>query len=85
LNGLSASSAENAENALIFGAGPIGLLLGVGMKVAGIADISFVDLEPARLEFAESFGFKPISGRRGRDCQLHCERGHWTFFWSLSF
>ena len=71
LNGLSASSAENAENALIFGAGPIGLLLGVGMKVAGIADISFVDLEPARLEFAESFGFKPIAANSSELSGLH--------------
>ena len=61
LNGLEAARAERATNALIFGAGPIGLLLAIGMKVAGVRDIALVDLDESRLAFAESFGFGAVA------------------------
>lgn len=61
LNGLDASRAKEADTALIFGGGPIGLLLAIGMQVRGVREISIVDINESRLELAESFGFKPVA------------------------
>jgi 2-desacetyl-2-hydroxyethyl bacteriochlorophyllide A dehydrogenase len=61
LNGLDASRAAEADNALIFGGGPIGLLLAIGMQVRGVKEISIVDINESRLEIAESFGFNPVA------------------------
>ncbi len=58
LNGLDAAQVERAENALIFGAGPIGLLLAIAMRQAGVTEVMMVDIEQSRLDFAESLGFK---------------------------
>lgn len=60
LNGLDAARAVIAQNALIFGAGPIGLLLAIGMHVQNVEDIYVVDLNQGRLDFARSMGFNPI-------------------------
>lgn len=60
LNGLTAARAEVAENALIFGAGPMGLLMAIALRGRGISDIAFVDLDKARVELADSFGFRAI-------------------------
>ena len=61
LNGLGAVQASRAENALIFGAGPIGLLLGVGLNVSGVSEVTVVEVDEARVEFAEEFGFRAIN------------------------
>lgn len=61
LNGLGAAQASRAENALVFGAGPIGLLLGVGLKISGVSDVTFVEVDEDRVEFAEEFGFHAIN------------------------
>lgn len=61
LNGLDASRAKEAENALVFGGGPIGLLLAVGMQVLGVNEISIVDINESRLAIVEDFGFTPIA------------------------
>jgi 2-desacetyl-2-hydroxyethyl bacteriochlorophyllide A dehydrogenase len=61
MNGLEAGQAHRATNALVFGAGPIGLLMAIGMRVAGVQDISLVDINESRLAFAESFGFRGIA------------------------
>ena len=61
LNGLGAAQASRAENALIFGAGPIGLLLGVGLNFKGVSDVTFVEVDEARVQFAKEFGFDAIN------------------------
>ncbi|WP_187430289.1 D-altritol 5-dehydrogenase [Roseobacter fucihabitans] len=66
LNGLDAGQAQRAQNALIFGAGPIGLLMAIGMQVSGVKDITLVDIDATRLSLAESFGFKPIASGSGQ-------------------
>ena len=63
LNGLDAAQADRAENALILGAGPIGLLLAIGMRVSGVKDISLVDIDEGRLRLAESFGFGAVASQ----------------------
>lgn len=71
LNGLDAGQAGRAGNALVFGAGPIGLLMAIGMRVAGVQDISLVDIDDARLELAESFGFQGVASQSAELSALH--------------
>lgn len=61
MNGLAAGQAQRATNALVFGAGPIGLLMAIGMRLAGVKDVSLVDIDESRLVLAESFGFKGVA------------------------
>jgi threonine dehydrogenase-like Zn-dependent dehydrogenase len=62
LNGLDAAYRPGAENALIFGAGPMGMLMAIALKQRGVARIMLVDVDESRLALAESFGFEPIPG-----------------------
>lgn len=72
MNGLDAGQAHRAQNALVFGAGPIGLLMAIGMRLAGVRNVSLVDIDESRLVFAESFGFKGIaSGSDGLNAMRH--------------
>jgi len=61
LNGVDAVHAPWMEEALIFGAGPMGLLMGLALKAAGVARVAFVDLAESRLDLAASFGFEAVA------------------------
>ncbi|SMY09196.1 alcohol dehydrogenase catalytic domain-containing protein [Flavimaricola marinus] len=63
LNGLDAGQVHRARSGLIFGAGPIGLLMAIGMRVSGVDDIALVDLDEGRLALAESFGFRGVAAQ----------------------
>ncbi|MHA6323632.1 alcohol dehydrogenase catalytic domain-containing protein [Roseivivax sp. CAU 1753] len=63
LNGLDAAQVARARSGLIFGAGPIGLLMAIGMRVSGVDDIALVDIDAGRLELAESFGFRGVASQ----------------------
>lgn len=56
LNGLGEIETNALENAVIFGAGPIGMLMGLSLRAQGVKDITMVDLDESRLTLAESFG-----------------------------
>jgi threonine dehydrogenase-like Zn-dependent dehydrogenase len=60
LNGLSTLQGRQCATALVFGGGPIGLLMALALKWKGAADIAIVDLSPERLNLARSFGFQGI-------------------------
>jgi len=61
LNGLDAVHEDWMEDALIFGAGPMGLLMGLALKSQGVERVAFVDIAEDRLELAESFGFEAVA------------------------
>lgn len=61
LNGIDAVYDVDMENALIFGAGPMGLLMAIALRTRGLAEITLVDIDDTRLELAESFGFNGIA------------------------
>ena len=72
LNGVDAVYAPWMENTLIFGAGPMGLLMGLALKTEGIKDVTFVDIAESRLELASSFGFHAVaSGSAELDTWRH--------------
>lgn len=64
LNGIAALNPKGHEVALVFGAGPIGLLIGMALKARGVQNITFVDVADVRLELAESFGFSAMPSAR---------------------
>lgn len=61
LNGLDAVHAGWMEEALIFGAGPMGLLMGMALKSEGVSKVTFCDISESRLELASSFGFDAVA------------------------
>ena len=65
LNGLRAADPVAEDAALIFGAGPIGLLIGMALRARGLARIAFADVDEARLALAEGFGFDAVPAGSG--------------------
>ncbi|WP_337269088.1 zinc-dependent alcohol dehydrogenase family protein [Oryzifoliimicrobium ureilyticus] len=80
LNGLhSAGLQEGAiapERALVFGAGPIGLLIALSLKARGVKEVSIADINEARLEFSADLGLTPLRSASG---DLASFRRHFDF------
>jgi len=72
LNGLSTLDGQERETAMIFGAGPIGLLMALALKWHGTNTVTMVDLSEDRLRLAESFGLLPVAA--GSDALLGMSR-----------
>jgi len=60
LNGVGMIETAGARDALVFGAGPIGLLMALALVDAGVPDVSVVDIDEGRLRNVESLGLTPI-------------------------
>lgn len=64
LNGLGAAGLktgpQGSETALVFGAGPIGLLLALSLKAQGVEKVAVADINEHRLAFSESLGLEPV-------------------------
>lgn len=54
--GIQRVNPASTDNALIVGAGPIGLLLAAALRNRGVTSIGAADLDPARLAYAQQFG-----------------------------
>jgi D-altritol 5-dehydrogenase len=65
LNGLSPMTGRTCESALVFGGGPIGLLMALALKWRGACDVTVVDLSVDRLDLARGFGFRGIAAGSG--------------------
>jgi threonine dehydrogenase-like Zn-dependent dehydrogenase len=65
LNGLGAAGLDRARarDALVFGAGPIGMLMALSMKAKGVERVTIADVNAQRLDFAEALDLEPaVSG-----------------------
>lgn len=60
LNGVEEARSDRAESAMIFGAGPMGLMMAMALRVRGVTDVALVDLDEARLALAEDLGFTAL-------------------------
>jgi threonine dehydrogenase-like Zn-dependent dehydrogenase len=60
LNGVGAVWTPAARTALIFGAGPMGVLMAMALEARGVAEVALCDVDEARLELAEGFGFAAV-------------------------
>jgi len=72
LNGLGAAGLttgpHGTENALVFGGGPIGLLLALSLKAQGVSKVAVADINEHRLAFVENLGLEPVmSGSQALD------------------
>jgi L-idonate 5-dehydrogenase len=56
LHALTRAGAVEGQRGVVFGAGPIGLLLMMAAKLAGLTEIAIVDVAAAPLAFAERLG-----------------------------
>ncbi|MCV2880167.1 alcohol dehydrogenase catalytic domain-containing protein [Sedimentimonas flavescens] len=66
LNGFSPVADRLIDRALVIGAGPMGLLLGLALKVRGVAEVIMCDTDSARLDFARSHGLEALlAGTKG--------------------
>lgn len=61
LNGIDAVFAPWMDTAVIFGAGPMGLLMGLALRTRGVSQPVFCDISEIRLELAASFGFGAVA------------------------
>jgi len=66
LNGIDAFDTDAIDNAMIFGAGPIGMLMALCLRTKGVSDVTMVDLEESRLVLAESFGLNAVAAGSDR-------------------
>jgi len=48
------------DNAVIFGAGPVGLALGIALRTWGCTNLVIIEVNPTRRGFAESLGFDTV-------------------------
>lgn len=67
LNGLGSAGLQagpkGTETALVFGAGPIGLLLALSLKAEGVVSVTVADINEGRLAFAAGLGLETaVSG-----------------------
>jgi len=67
VNGLGSADLKTGpfgtQSALVFGAGPIGLLLALSLKAAGVETVTVADINENRLAFAQELGLKAaVSG-----------------------
>lgn len=64
LNGLTSAGLEvgatGTQNALVVGAGPIGLLLALSLKARGVDLATVADINESRLQFARSLGLEAV-------------------------
>lgn len=71
LNGVDAVFDPWMESALIFGAGPMGLLMGMALRSEGIENVVFCDVSEERLELAANFDFIALASGSGELKKLH--------------
>lgn len=72
LNGLGSAGLRTGpmgtQNALVFGAGPIGLLLALSLKSEGVTSVTVADVNESRLAFAADLGLNTaVSGSQALD------------------
>jgi len=61
LNGLSPVEGKIVDRASIFGAGPMGLLMGLALKARGVDEVAMIDLDTERLALAEAHGLTGLA------------------------
>lgn len=68
LNGLGQAGTTGVERGLVFGAGPIGLLMALALREHGVDSVAVADRNETRLGLAEGLGLTPYAA--GSDALL---------------
>ncbi|MDQ1255595.1 MAG: L-iditol 2-dehydrogenase [Candidatus Hydrogenedentes bacterium] len=58
------------DTVAIFGAGPIGLLLGLWARIWGAGRVLLIDIDPAKLDFARTLGFDDLCNAAACDAPV---------------
>ncbi len=61
---LMQSDIKKGDALAVFGAGPIGLMIGMWAKTLGVANIVFADIDEGKVQFAKSLGFGAINSSK---------------------
>lgn len=64
IHALRQTGIDMGAHVAIFGAGPIGLLVGLWARAWGAGEVYLIDIDDARLEFAASIGFRQLCNAR---------------------
>lgn len=72
LNGVDMAHQAGMRHALIFGAGPMGLLLGLALQLCGVGQITVVEPNAARRDLAVSLGMAALAP--GNNTLQHMDR-----------
>jgi threonine dehydrogenase-like Zn-dependent dehydrogenase len=67
MHGVDRARVEPGMRALVFGAGPIGLMMMLGLQARGVAEVTMVDLEASRRQQAMELG--AVAAVDGKDVQ----------------
>lgn len=65
---------QRGAPAVVFGAGPVGLLTAQVVRASGAAPVHVVDRLPARLEIAAGLGLEPVEASSGADVAATLKR-----------
>lgn len=60
LHALRLSKAHPLDNLVIFGAGPIGLIIAKWAKIFGLTNIMLIDIDDKKVDFAQRIGFENV-------------------------
>ncbi|WP_306120064.1 MULTISPECIES: alcohol dehydrogenase catalytic domain-containing protein [unclassified Roseitalea] len=61
LNALAPLKERIIERAVVFGTGPMGLLMGLALKARGTSEVIMVDVDAGRLDLARGFGLSGVA------------------------
>ncbi|MBN2310285.1 MAG: galactitol-1-phosphate 5-dehydrogenase [Candidatus Hydrogenedentes bacterium] len=77
VHALSRGGADAGDAVLIFGAGPIGLMIAMWARIRGAGKVLLVDIDPRKLDFAGTLGFahRFNSKEGGLDAWIRTETG----------
>lgn len=76
IHALHRAPVQPGEQVLLFGAGPIGLLLAQGLAHSGAAEVVVVERQLARVRLAESLGFTVVVADEHLDARLQMLAPH---------
>jgi L-iditol 2-dehydrogenase/galactitol-1-phosphate 5-dehydrogenase len=65
LHGVRKLSIKTGDDAVVFGAGPIGNMAAQWLRIHGCARVFIVDVEPRKLALAAEMGFHPVNAKDG--------------------
>ena len=65
LHGVRKLSIQPGDNAVVFGAGPIGNMTAQWLRIQGCSRVFIVDVDPHKLSLAAEMGFHPVSAKDG--------------------
>jgi len=65
LHGVRKLHIQPGDDAVVFGAGPIGNMVAQWLRIGGCARVFIVDVEPRKLALAAEMGFCPVNAKDG--------------------